>query len=313
MSALDFLLFFVGVIFLGVSFVKRRYGYWKERGVPYIPATFPKGNLQNLGKTVHFFELAKKFYFEMKGKGKPLGGIFLTVRPVGLALDLDFVKTMLVKDFQYFHDRGFYVNERDDPLTGHLLAIEGERWKNLRSKLSPTFTSGKMKLMFPIMINTSDKLIMRLNEDLTKTNNIELGDYLSRFTIDIIGNCAFGLECNSLDNPDAEFLRMGKKAFDNSEGRAFKRLFITTFKGLSRLLRLQMTRKEISDFYTRIVKETVEYREKEDVKRDDFLNLLIQLKNKGMQLQWRYLKAHNSSMSELLLCYTYIVWFQNTN
>ncbi|GAB0089288.1 hypothetical protein DMENIID0001_038070 [Sergentomyia squamirostris] len=39
--------------------------------------------------------------------------------------------------------------------------------------------------------------------------------------------------------------------------------------------------REVSEFFTRIVTETVDYRERENVHRHDFLNLLIQLKNKG--------------------------------
>ncbi|XP_055681861.1 uncharacterized protein LOC129789237 [Lutzomyia longipalpis] len=281
MAVVEILLGLVALIFIGFYYVKRKYCYWEDRGIRSVKPIFPKGNLTNVGVTEHFFELCQRVYFDLKGEGRVFGGMYLTVRPAVITLDLDFVKTVLVKDFHLFHDRGLYVNERDDPLTANLLNIKGEKWRNLRTKLSPTFTSGKMKLMFPIMRDISDQLIECLSKDHVDGKEFELGDYLSRFTLDIIGSCAFGIDCNSLHDPNAEFHRIGKKAFDNSEGRALKRLFITTFKPLARLLRLQMIRKEITEFYTRIVTETVTYRESEDVVRDDFMNLLIQLKNKG--------------------------------
>ena len=39
--------------------------------------------------------------------------------------------------------------------------------------------------------------------------------------------------------------------------------------------------KEISDFFLNSVQETMDYRDKNNVKRNDFLQLLMQLKNKG--------------------------------
>ena len=63
-------------------------------------------------------------------------------------------------------------------------------------KLTPIFTSGKMKMMFELIDVISDKLVRVLEDQLQKTNDLEMRDWLQRFTIDSIGNVAFGIEPN---------------------------------------------------------------------------------------------------------------------
>ena len=43
------------------------------------------------------------------------------------------IKNVTIKDFNHFVDRGMYVNEEDDPLSGHLFSIAGDKWRILRS------------------------------------------------------------------------------------------------------------------------------------------------------------------------------------
>uniref|UniRef100_A0A1B0CSM1 Cytochrome n=1 Tax=Lutzomyia longipalpis TaxID=7200 RepID=A0A1B0CSM1_LUTLO len=282
MFAADFIFAIAAILLLGVLYIRRIYGYWQDRGVPFIEPKFPKGSISSLGKTEHFFEMIKRFYFELKGEGSVVGGTFFMTTPVAVALDLDFVKTILVKDFHHFHDRGFYVNERDDPLMANLLSIGGPGWKSLRAKLSPTFTSGRMKLIFPILKDISNRFVQCLNEELSEREEIELSDYMSRFMIDIIANCAFGLDSNSLRDSNNEFYIKGQEASDILIARTLKSVFMTSFKKLSVFLRLRVINEEMTQYYTKIIADTMAYRDENNVQRDDFLSMLMKLRHRGI-------------------------------
>ena len=67
--------------------------------------------------------------------------------PVYLPIDPDIIKHIMQKDFQHFINHGVSLDEKIDPLNGHLFNLEDEKWKNMRIKLTPTFTSGKMKMI----------------------------------------------------------------------------------------------------------------------------------------------------------------------
>lgn len=50
----------------------------------------------------------------------------------------------------------------------HLFALEGNKWRNLRAKLSPAFTSGKLKGMFQTLLDCSSQLDQFLKEQNNK-------------------------------------------------------------------------------------------------------------------------------------------------
>lgn len=53
---------------------------------------------------------------------------------------------------------GLTFDEKDEPLSAHLFVLGGWRWRALRMKLSPTFTSGKMKMMYGVMAECAEGL-----------------------------------------------------------------------------------------------------------------------------------------------------------
>lgn len=72
-------------------------------------------------------------------------------------------------------------------MSAHLVHIEGDKWKNLRAKLTPTFSSAKLKMMVPTILNVAEHFKDTLNKDIQKNSVVEMKDLLARFTTDIIG------------------------------------------------------------------------------------------------------------------------------
>lgn len=82
-------------------------------------------------------------------------------------------------------------------------------------------------------------------------------------------------------NPNAEFRLMGRRAFTQTIGDALKMVVIRSFPKLAKLFGFGVFTSTVTKFFQDVVNETIRYREANDVTRNDFLQLLIQLKNKG--------------------------------
>lgn len=270
----------LSVLFLIYYFFKRKFAYFYDRGVPFVRPSIPFGNFKNVGKTKHLSTALIEFYQDLKGKF-PYGGVFLLIRPLVVVTDLELIKNILIKDFNYFTGHGVYVNEKDDPLSYNLFSMDGPQWKTLRAKLSPTFTSGKMKMMFPTIAAVGLELKKCIDSAIKVNSELEIKDIVARFTTDVIGTCAFGIDCNSLENPNNEFKEMSRRHFEEPDITGYRMFLLALSENLARKFGVKITRDDVSNFFTKVVEDTIEYRETSNVKRNDFLNLLLQLKNKG--------------------------------
>lgn len=121
-------------------------------------------------------------------------GLFVGTRPVLLLTDVDLIRTVMVKDFAYFMDRGMPYDRQGEPLTANLFNLEGAEWRALRHKLTPTFTSGRMRAMFPLVRACADELQHVLAAEAAAGKPVEMFEVLARFTTDVIGTCAFGIQ-----------------------------------------------------------------------------------------------------------------------
>ena len=158
--------------------------FWSRRGFLQLQPKFFVGDIFDL------FRLKKSIgeifggLYE-KSKEYKFVGLYFVYRPALLVNDPELIRNILVKDFQYFMNHGLYVDEKRDPLSGHLFSLSGEKWKNLRSKLSPLFSPGKLKLMFSTFYDCGINLQNHVEKCVRNDQNvIEFRDLLARYTTD---------------------------------------------------------------------------------------------------------------------------------
>ncbi|KAI2474278.1 hypothetical protein C4B38_000346 [Diabrotica virgifera virgifera] len=281
LTVFSYLALCAGILYL---YLKWKFTYWKRIGLEYLePVDLVYGNIKDMVlQKISIGDYFRNVYNEFKAKGLKHGGIYFFFFPTYVPVDLDIVKNIFIRDFEYFVNHGIYKNEEGDPLSGHLFALEDEKWRKLRAKLSPTFTTGKIKMMFQTLCSTSKGLTEVLEEHATFNEELNIRDVVARFTTDVIASVGFGLECNSLKNPNEEFRHKGRKIFDLSAIERFKEtlLFILPIKVVN-FLNLKQFPNDVNHFFLNVIEKTVNYRETNKISRKDFMHLLLQLKNRG--------------------------------
>lgn len=265
-----------------ILYAKWTYSYFTRKGLYQDQPTIPIGNALKVFKGEQIFgELWRDLYNTLKSKNLRHGGGYFMINKFYVPVDLDIVKSILVNDFQNFIDHGMYINEKDDPVSANLFGIAGPKWKSMRTKLTPTFTSGKMKMMFDTLVKYSGTLDSILN-DFAEKEALEIKDVLQKFTIDIIVSVAFGIESDSMKNPQSDFTKYAQMIFKMDLKEFIRNLAVFSLPhSLLHALKVIVWNKKSTDFFINVIKKNMKYREKNNIIRNDFFHLLLQLKNRG--------------------------------
>uniref|UniRef100_A0A669DA70 Cytochrome P450 3A n=1 Tax=Oreochromis niloticus TaxID=8128 RepID=A0A669DA70_ORENI len=172
------------------------YGTFKRLGVPG-PSPIPFfGTMLKYRKG--FFNFDEECY---KKYGK-MWGIFDGRQPVLCITDPAMIKTILIKECY-----SFFTNRRNFRLNGPLYdavsIAEDDQWRRIRSVLSPSFTSGRLKEVHPSLPSLwafSDK-----------DEPLELKEFFGPYSMDVVTSTAFSVDIDSLNNPSDPFVTNIKK------------------------------------------------------------------------------------------------------
>ncbi|CAI6360815.1 unnamed protein product [Macrosiphum euphorbiae] len=259
----------------------RYYGHWTALGVPHTkPAPllghFAGPTMGRESGTITVDKLYRRF------TGHRYFGVYQLRHPMLVLRDPVLVHAVLATEFSSFHDRMMSrTSFEHDGLFNSLVNLRGDKWKAVRAKLSPTFTVAKLKAMFASLHvctgQLADKLLL-----LTSGGQgiVNVTDISSKFTIDTIGRCAFGINCNTLFDSNTEFQRAGQAVFTPTrKSSVLNFMRLVDLGWLVDLFRLRSMPDLVYEFYSNLFQDTLELRKNEKEDRNDFVSILIKLRN----------------------------------
>ncbi|XP_069503686.1 cytochrome P450 3A29-like [Ambystoma mexicanum] len=247
------------------------HGFFKKLGVPG-PKPLPfTGNFHELRKGVLQYDMD---CFKKYGK---IWGTYDGRLPVLAIMDPVIIKTILVKEcYTYFTNRrDFGLN---GPVDSALSVARDDQWKRIRAVLSPTFTSGRLKEMFPIIKRYGDILMENIKKKSEKDEPVLMKEIFGAYSMDVITSTSFSVNIDSLNNPNDPFARHIKKILKVGFGSPII-LITVVFPFLVPILKrmnVSFFPKDAMDFFSRVITSMKAKRQKDDhTDRVDFMQLMV--------------------------------------
>ncbi|XP_053660556.1 cytochrome P450 9e2-like [Anopheles marshallii] len=288
----------VGLFVAAYRYYTKNYFYFADKPIPFLKPSFPFGNAGPiLMKKVTLFEHFKNLY-DAFPNGR-IHGMFNIRQPAYVVRDPDLVKQITVKDFDYFVDHMTTGLEQTEENTSHLLltnslvALRGQKWRDMRATLSPAFTGSKMRLMFALIAECGQTMVAHFRSEEQKARSaggaglqLEMKDVMTRFANDVIGTAAFGIKVDSFRDPGNQFITVARSVTNQqSFAKAIKMIGFTFAPKLMMRLNIDFLTPEENRFFRDTILETMRIREEKGIFRPDMIELLMQAKKGSLKHQ----------------------------
>ncbi|CAG2106307.1 unnamed protein product, partial [Medioppia subpectinata] len=177
----------------------QKFNYWSSRGIPGPkPIPYFGNTLSPFLKPRPFVEME---WYNTYGR---LYGKYNCGQPVPMVADPALVRQILVKDFNKFRNRDF--KKVSQIMSSNLFSTRDGHWKRIRAIASPTFTSAKLKHMYPLINSCCGDFLAALERDVSAGKSaVELKRLMCAYTMDVIASCAFSIKTNSYSDPNNPF------------------------------------------------------------------------------------------------------------
>nr|ATP15899.1 cytochrome P450 [Spodoptera exigua] len=276
------IIFFIWLVVLIAALalhLRQMHSAFSKHGIKYLNPAPLLGNMINtIFLREHFAYDVLRLYGSFP-KDRFVGRYEFTNKAIMLR-DLDLVKKITVKDFEVFLDHRDFGGDTFFGRT--LILMRGQEWKDMRSTLSPAFTSSKIRLMVPFMVEVGDQMIESLKKRLKDSKegyiDIDCKDLTTRYGNDVIASCAFGLKVDSQTEQNNQFYLMGKTVTNFNFFQMLKFFMMMNVPKIAKMFKWDIISDSVKNFFKNLVLDTMKEREMHKIIRPDMIHLLMEAK-----------------------------------
>ncbi|XP_050826012.1 thromboxane-A synthase isoform X3 [Serinus canaria] len=195
----------------------------------------------------------------------PVCGYYIGRQMFVVVSSPEMIKQILVSDFSNFTNRT-KPKLISKPMLDSILCLRDDRWKFVRSLLTPAFSDTKLKEMTPLINQTCDILLCNLKVYADSGKAFDIQRCYNCFTLDVVGSVAFGTEVDSQKNPDDPFVKNCRTFFEMSLFKPLLILILSFPFIMIPLLRIfpNKKQKELNEFFIQTIKNAIVNRHQQD-------------------------------------------------
>ena len=206
-------------------------------------------------------------------------GVYVGNSPSLMVSDPKMIREICIKEFSTFTNRSELIRPPDS-WRDSLISATGDHWKFLRRVINPAFSKGKIKNMSPILETCLETFFECLDEQLKRTDTLDLQKMFTALSMDFICRAAFGIDVDAQRDPNDTFVKTAYKLLDIKMGAnplILLNFIFPEFKTIQGWIGVTFQNNEASDFLVTALEKAIADRRADENKHayNDLLALMI--------------------------------------
>lgn len=274
------LILLISCLFFGLILLSKLQNYFKSENVPYIKSFPLIGVLSDVVlRKKGIYDVICDIYNNSELKHEPFYGIFLFHKPTLFIKDPELIKRVLIKDFHSFSNRYSSTGDDDELGAPNLFVVKNPTWKHIRAKFSPFFSSGRLKAAYYIIEEMGTRLVGYIEKrSKNGISEINLKTAVTLYTVDIIGNIAFGLDPQGLLDVFEEFHKTTMTIYGKTFKRSLEISTILLLPVFMKIFKAKLLGSVASKFILKWMPKVISDRENSGIQRNDLIDMIIELR-----------------------------------